>query len=255
MKPPLVVAVHGAVTNAAIWLPLQRLLPKELEFIAVDLPGHGTRRDSPFSISAALQVIDAALPSVPGDRPTVLIGDSLGGSLALLEAARVGWRVQSVVAAGASADLRGALGMLLAATTLPLDILHFFFGAASVEAIFAMGLRLVTDRATVEAVAARGLSVSARGESMKVLRNVDILEAIKGCKARIYLVNGSFDLPYALHTGTYAGYAANGYAVTIPNAFHGCAISRPIEFADVVLTALAAAKVDLARNIGPTTAG
>jgi pimeloyl-ACP methyl ester carboxylesterase len=252
LKRPLVVAVHGAVTNAASWLPLQRLLPEAFEFIAVDLPGHGTRRDSRFSIAAALQIIDAALPSTPRDRPTVLIGDSLGGYLALLEAARAGERVQCVVAAGASADLRGALGMLLAATGLPLNILHFFLGAARVETILAMGMRLVTDKATVEAVKARGLSISGRGESIKVLRNVDILGAIKSCKARVYLVDGAFDVPCAWNTRTYAGYAAHGYAVTISHAFHGCAISRPVEFADVISTAVAAAQVDLARSISPT---
>jgi pimeloyl-ACP methyl ester carboxylesterase len=238
--------VHGAVTNAASWLPLQRILSEDIEFVAVDLPGHGTRGDSKFSVASSLQIIEAALPSTANERPVVLIGDSLGGYLALLTAARAGERVHCVVASGASADLRGKMGQFVEMSDIAPQLLQFVLGAKRTEGIFSLGMRAFTDQATAEAIKARGLNLGARAATIEALRSIDIIAAIKACKGRVYMVNGSLDIPLVWNTRIYAGYAARGYAVEIPNALHGCAVSRPTEFADVVMSAITAAQVDLA---------
>jgi pimeloyl-ACP methyl ester carboxylesterase len=255
LNRPLVVAVHGAVTNAASWLPVQRMLPEHIEFAAVDLPGHGTRGDSKFSVSASLQIIEAALPNTANERPVVLIGDSLGGYLALMTAARVGDRVHCVVASGASADMRGRMGQFAELTEIGPQLMQFILGEKRTQGFFSTAMRLFTDQATSEAVEARGINMKSRAATIEALRSVDIIAAIKACKGRVYIVNGSLDLPLARNTRLYAGYAARGYAVEIPHAFHGCALTRPAEFADVVMTAVAAAQVDLAHTVARPTEG
>ena len=242
------IALHGAVVNAASWLPLQHELGESVEFFAPDLPGHGAHRNVPFTVEAALSSVDQALASIRPGRPVIVIGDSLGGYLALLAAARAGDRVHAVVAGGASFVVQGFGGLLLKLTDIPLDLLHLCLGEEKSAQLFGILMRRMTDAATVEAIAAGGVRIAARHESINALRNVDILAAVKACKGRVYMVNGEYDIPAVFFTRTFASEAKEGYAVVIPGAWHGCAVSRPIEFADVVRTAVSGAQVDIAHR-------
>ena len=58
-----VVLVHGLRTSATMWRrQLAALARHDVDAVAIDLPGHGTRMDEPFSLDAALRVIDEAMP-------------------------------------------------------------------------------------------------------------------------------------------------------------------------------------------------
>ena len=96
------VLVHGSMSSSAQWADYPALLP-EFDVVAVDLPGHGSRRDEPFSTPAAL----AAISLAAGDQPVVLVGHSLGGYLAGLAAAGMGRRVVGLVLIGATGNPRG----------------------------------------------------------------------------------------------------------------------------------------------------
>ena len=51
-----VVLVHGLRTSATMWRrQLAALARHDVDAVAIDLPGHGTRMDEPFSLDAALQ--------------------------------------------------------------------------------------------------------------------------------------------------------------------------------------------------------
>lgn len=78
------VLVHGSMSSSAQWADYPGLLP-DCEVVAVDLPGHGSRRAEPFTTDGALETIGAAA-SVAA--PVVLVGHSLGGYLCGLYAAR-----------------------------------------------------------------------------------------------------------------------------------------------------------------------
>ena len=82
-----VVLVHGLRTSATMWRrQLAALARHDVDATAVDLPGHGTRMDEPFTLDAAMEVIDAALPpAAAGARrvPRLLVGLSLGGYLGI----------------------------------------------------------------------------------------------------------------------------------------------------------------------------
>lgn len=252
---PLVIAIHGAAVNAASWLPLQRLFGEEIEFVAPDLPGHGTNRDMGFSIAASLKLIEVELSKSVDRRPVVLVGDSLGGYIALLAAAQAGDRVHAVVAGGASFKMTGMGGTLLKVTDAPIELLQFFLGRQTSERLFRTLIRRMTDADTAEAIFARGLRIEGRHESILALQDVDILAAVKACKGRVYIVNGGLDFPAVWYTRTFAGAAKDGYAVVIPGALHGCAVRRPAEFADILRTAISSAQSEIARgNVEKTRA-
>ena len=52
-------AIHGAVANAAAWLGLERELGAALPVDAPDLPGHGLRRAEPFVLEAVVSELSA----------------------------------------------------------------------------------------------------------------------------------------------------------------------------------------------------
>lgn len=237
--PPLVIAVHGAVTNAATWLPLQRELGEGVEFAAPDLPGHGTNRETPFALEPSLKLIADLIPSgsAASDRPVVLVGDSLGGYLALLAAAAANTTVGAVIAGGCSFPLDKFAGTLVSATNLPVGLALLAGGKEYLEKGLGALLRRVTDPETAEAVLARGLRIEARAESLTALRTTDFRTVVAGIQSPVYFVNGAFDVPAAWLTRVFAGYASDGYAVTIPGAFHGCMLSHPRETAEVIRTA------------------
>ena len=69
-----VVLVHGLRTSATMWRrQLAALARHDVDVVAVDLPGHGTRMDEPFTLDAAMRVIDEAIrrttPTAPLTTP------------------------------------------------------------------------------------------------------------------------------------------------------------------------------------------
>lgn len=117
-----VVLVHGTRTSSSQWDPQRAgLRAAGFAVITPDLPGHGARIGEPFTAAAATAAIVDAVRSA-GERPTHLVGQSLGGMLAIHAAGSRGGelpRLASVIACGAAVQPgpRGAAayGRVLAA--------------------------------------------------------------------------------------------------------------------------------------------
>ncbi|HSP59616.1 MAG TPA: alpha/beta hydrolase [Ornithinimicrobium sp.] len=103
---PLLVLVHGSRFSRRQWDGYAELLPSA-DVVAVDLPGHGERVGTPFTVEAALAVIDEAVRSGGSGRPVVLAGHSLGGYLASLYAADTPGALAGLVLLGATGDPAG----------------------------------------------------------------------------------------------------------------------------------------------------
>lgn len=83
---PRLILVHGTRFEAAAWQSYAELIP-EAEVVAVDLPGHGERAGSGFTMDMAVDVIAQAASGAQG-RPVALAGHSLGGYVAATYAER-----------------------------------------------------------------------------------------------------------------------------------------------------------------------
>ncbi len=87
---PAVVFVHGLGHDAWDWAQLFARRPAHLRYVAVDLPGFGLA-DKPDRAYPLALLVDAVLAVLEG--PSVVVGSSLGGHVAMLAALRAPARI------------------------------------------------------------------------------------------------------------------------------------------------------------------
>ncbi len=109
------VCVHGLGGSHANWHDLGPLLARHHRVLAVDLAGHGrtARAGRSASVQANRQLLDRFLDQVVGE-PVVLVGNSMGAGIAMLEAAAEPEKVVGLVLIGPTlprvrTDLPGAV--------------------------------------------------------------------------------------------------------------------------------------------------
>lgn len=92
---PTLVLLHGVNDNAGTWFPVAAALAQRFRLILPDLPGHGESepKDGPLPISMLVDRIAAILP----EEPFTLLGNSLGGWLAMLYTLRHPERVRMLI--------------------------------------------------------------------------------------------------------------------------------------------------------------
>ena len=85
-KGPTVVLVPSLGAGRMTWMPTARKLLAGHHVVLVDLPGHGeSPLPDPFSLEAAAAAVDQVVAKQPADS-TVLVGQGVGGLLALMAA-------------------------------------------------------------------------------------------------------------------------------------------------------------------------
>jgi pimeloyl-ACP methyl ester carboxylesterase len=104
-----IIVIHGGGNDRlyGLWHALSALLNRGFLVLAANLPGHGRSGTDPLSLGSARHRLDALVNAArkrhPG-RAIVLLGQSIGGSLALDALAR-GTQVDAAVAVSAPASL------------------------------------------------------------------------------------------------------------------------------------------------------
>jgi pimeloyl-ACP methyl ester carboxylesterase len=95
---PTLVLVHGLGGSHLNWDLLAPHLTSHARVVALDLPGFGRSEpgDRRATVQANVAVLDRFLAEVVGG-PAVLVGNSMGGMISILEAERAGDRVPGLV--------------------------------------------------------------------------------------------------------------------------------------------------------------
>lgn len=106
---PAIVCLHGTRVTRTMWGPQMAGLADRFRVIALDLPGHGTLADVRFTIERATDHVAAVIDEAAGGR-AVLVGQSLGGYVAMDVAAAHPGRVAGLLLCNSTAEPRTLAG-------------------------------------------------------------------------------------------------------------------------------------------------
>lgn len=237
---PIVVLVHPTRLNRTYWAPQVAALSGTSRVVVVDLPGHGRLVDQRFTLPAAVETVRAALESEVGSRrvaPTVIVGLSLGGYVAMALAAEVPSIADALVLAGCTIEPlgpRAGLMRALAATVERADrarldrLSRAYFGRRHPGPT---GTRIVES----------GLAQRGAAEALRCLAGEPFLPRLAAYPGRVVLVNGSRDLAMRAGERTFLAATPNGRLVRLPGAYHLSSLERPGPFNAVVRSVVAQA--------------
>jgi pimeloyl-ACP methyl ester carboxylesterase len=225
---PAVVLVHGIRTSRSMWLrQLAALEAAGIPAVAPDLPGHGSRADEEFTVSAALDTIERAAATIDG--PVVVAGLSLGGYLTLHWAARTDRRPAAVLAASCCTQPRGP--GLAAYRRIARLIGRLPDGGAGVNEL--MARRFLPEQARAD-LAAGGMTMSVMSAALAGMSGVDTHSDITRIECPIWFVNGRWD-HFRGHEQRFVAAAPDGHLVLVPGATHLVSLVRPVAFNRVLL--------------------
>ena len=228
-----VVFVHGIRTSATMWRSqLDYLAERGTPATAVDLPGHGTRMDEPFTLAEALRTIDGAVRAFEG--PVLLVGHSMGG---LLSTAYVGRDpappVAGFIGASCTALPRGA----------GLAAYRVLAGALNARPDRGLWLSRQVLEATLpsetrEDFGAGGFAMAAQDAALRSLAALDLPAAVRRIRIPLWFVNGQFD-QLRTHETLFRRLAPRAEFLVVPRTSHLVTAMRPRVFNAVLELALA----------------
>jgi pimeloyl-ACP methyl ester carboxylesterase len=105
-EDPVVILIHGAGMDSTIWqLQTRYLAYRNLQTIALDLPGHGRSEGPPLESIEAMAAFVVSLMDAAGWEGAHLVGHSMGSLVALEAGASLGGRCGSITIMGAAAAM------------------------------------------------------------------------------------------------------------------------------------------------------
>ena len=232
-SPVSVVFVHGTRPSATMWRAQQEFLAERGNpATAVDLPGHGSRMEDPFTLEEALRTIDEAVRAADG--PVLLVGHSMGGLLCTAYAG-----------ADPAPPIAGSIGASCTALPHGAGLAAYRALAGALNAMPDRGLwlsRRVLDAtlptSTRDDFGAGGYAMAVQDEALRSLAALDLVSAVPRIVVPTWFVNGQFD-QLRTHETLYRRLAPHAEFIIVPRTTHLVTAMRPRVFNAVLQLALA----------------
>ncbi len=223
--PAPAVLVHGLRGSGADWEPQRDILEAHGHPVAVvDLPGHGSRVDEPFTVGESLLTVAEAVRSL-GNAPVFIVGRGLGGHLAV-ECGSLIDTVGAVVAVGCGTQ---TLSWVLDSYRIASTSTHHMLpdsGAAMSSA---------ASSTFVRAGSSGGVARSEHfADTLRQLDSLDTRSALSRLPVPLWLLNGQFDR-FRMQERAFLARAPNHRLVRQPGVRLAAHFRRPADTARLLL--------------------
>jgi len=232
------VLVHGLRTSHSMWRPqLDVLTDAGIPAVSVDLPGHGLRLTTSFTMDAAVDAIREGVAdarAADGEAgPVVLVGLSLGGFTSMETVGRHPDLVDGLVAIGCSTR-PNRLGLAfyrnwsVALSRLPNQGLVI----DEVTTRLALGRQAAVDMLS----GGRGIAESAAAVSAVAdLRPLESVARAADAGLPIWFVNGQLD-QFRLEEHRFVAAARGSQLTVVPGATHMVNLAKPAAVSRILLS-------------------
>lgn len=226
---PAILFLHGMRVTRRMWEPQMKRLANEYRVIAVDLPGHGARRDVPFRLDDAVAEIADEIDQEANGR-ALIVGLSLGGYIAIEFGARHPEKAAGLVVASATVEPRGW-------HTAPYRLLAALMDKAPekwLDGISRAFFRVVYPGEKGEPLIAPGFFMRGGSQGLREVFGKEFRPRLAAYPGPVLLLNGALDLGFRMHERAFLAAAQNGQLEIILRAFHLANIDQPDAFSEVV---------------------
>jgi pimeloyl-ACP methyl ester carboxylesterase len=220
-----IVFVHGTRLTRSSWRSQMAALSDAYRVVAMDLPGHGSLAERPFTLTAAADELARVIEAAAGGR-AVVVGLSLGGYVAMELAARRPELVRGLVLSGASQEPVG-----LRAT--PYRALAWVMGhtdRARFSAVNGWFFRRRYPAPVADAILAGGFHPSGGVDALRALIGERFSPRLAAYGGPVLILNGELDPLFRLGAGGFARSARDVRRVRIRGATHLANLDRPEAF-------------------------
>jgi pimeloyl-ACP methyl ester carboxylesterase len=225
---PSLVFIHGTRLSGGSWAPQRADLGRRFRVVTPDLPGHGQRADSTFTLAAATDAVAAVLREETDELGVspVLIGLSLGGFVAMDVAAQHPAFVGGLVIAGASGEPGGSL-------SLPILLLEGMLSAGGPRLqtrLNAWYFRTRYGAAIAEPIIRGGFWPGGGVQALRAIRAERFAPRLAAYPGPTLILNGDWDPFFRFGSRTFARVAVDARRVRLARATHLSNLDQPAAF-------------------------
>jgi pimeloyl-ACP methyl ester carboxylesterase len=224
-----IVFVHGTRLTRTAWTAQLDALSDTFRVVAMDLPGHGSLADRPFTIADAADELERVIGVAGGGR-AVVVGLSLGGYVAMDLAARRPDLIRGLVLSGATQEPVGLRARPYLALAWAIDRL----GHRGMDRLNRWFFRTRYAPAIADPIIDSGFHSVGGSTALRALVGERFAPRLAAYPGPVLIINGEFDVLFRLGAKRFAGEARNVRRVRIRGATHLANLDRPEAFTAAV---------------------
>jgi pimeloyl-ACP methyl ester carboxylesterase len=222
---PAIAFIHGTRLSRTAWSAQVADLRDTYRVIALDLPGHGTLANERFTLAGAREQVIRVVDEAAGGR-AVLVGLSLGGYVAMDVAAARPDVVRGLILSGATAEPNGVRSLPYRALAAAMTR----FDGPYLDALNARFFRSRFPAPIAEPIVAGGFWSTAGADALRSLAGERFTPRLAAYPGPTLILNGAYDLPFRLFSGSFARAARDVRRVRLAGATHLANLDRPAAF-------------------------